>query len=303
MLPRPGASGITRRSPLGRRSLFVIVLLSFIAATVMPVSASHYVQSDAVWQVKCPYVGSNRDDPIVFPRQPGASHRHDYFGTPADAFTTTTSLLATPSRCAFGANSFKAEPDDHAGYWAPAILHKRKPIDMSRANLDAYYFLGEHHPSVQPFPLGLRVVAGDAHATAPQSMQVIRMRCVDNHGNRGPNQSSIPDCRHGSLDTVVIVVLFPECWDGVHLDSTDHRSHMAYATDAGCPASHSVKVPKLSMTVRYLGDWHGGPGSKFSSGGMYSAHADFLNAWVPERQQELVDNCLNAVQNCRYAEP
>jgi hypothetical protein len=277
-----------------RRTLVLVV------PAILVLTAAHYAQSDAVWQVKCPYVGSNWSDPIVYPAQPGVSHRHDYFGTPADAFTTTESLLATSARCAFGANSFKAEPDDHAGYWAPAIIYKRKPIDMSRTQLDAYYFLGEHHPPVSPFPLGLKIVAGDANATAPQSAQVIRMRCVDNHGGRGPNQQSIPDCRKGPYDTVVIVVLFPECWDGVHLDSTDHKSHMAYAISTGCPQTHPVKVPKLSMTIRYLGDWHGGPGSQFSSGGAYSAHADFWNAWVPERQAALVEGCLNALLNCRY---
>lgn len=26
-------------------------------------------------------------------------------------------------------------------------------------------------------------------------------------------------------------VTFPDCWDGVRLDSPDHRSHMAYSRD------------------------------------------------------------------------
>lgn len=42
-------------------------------------------------------------------------------------------------------------------------------------------------------------------------------------------------------------IVFPSCWDGVNLDSEDHKSHMSYpvggAPDSGdCPSSHPVKV-------------------------------------------------------------
>jgi hypothetical protein len=48
------------------------------------------------------------------------------------------------------------------------------------------------------------------------------------------------------------------CWDGVNLDSPDHKSHIAYPTagpasfhtDGGaCPASHPVKIPQLMLEV------------------------------------------------------
>lgn len=274
----------------------LLLVLPFI---LLGVTAAHFAQSDAVFHPKCHFVGWNKDDAIVSPGQVGAAHRHDYFGTMANAFTTTESLMSDTGQCFLQDASFAFEPADHAAYWAPAIIYKRKPIVMSDAVVDAYYFLGKHHPPVQPFPLGLKIIAGDAHATSPQPSNVVRMRCVDNHGGQSPNQASIPDCRSGPYNTVVVVVLFPECWDGERLDSWNHKAHMAYATNEGCPASHPVKVPKLSMTIRYLGNWHGGPGSTFSSGGVYSAHADFWNAWIPERQAELVDVCLNAVVNCK----
>ena len=38
-------------------------------------------------------------------------------------------------------------------------------------------------------------------------------------------------------------VNYPDCWDGEHLDSSDHTSHMAQSRDYVCPASHPVKVP------------------------------------------------------------
>jgi hypothetical protein len=50
---------------------------------------------------------------------------------------------------------------------------------------------------------------------------------------------------------------------------------MAYAS-GGCPASHPVAVPLLSLTISY--PIAGGPGITFSSGSRYTAHADFINA-------------------------
>lgn len=313
---------------LGGLGLGVLVLAGGLAR------ADHYQQNDAVWQAKCDYTQSNFDDPIVYKNQPGLAHRHDYFGTRADAFTTNSTLRAQDPACTKGSKaSFGPEDDDRSAYWVPAIDHDGQPIDMSQASLDAYYFLGEHHPPVKPWPVGLRMIAGDAGATAPQSLSVVKMRCVDNTGGQGPNEAAIPDCTDpsvvpcrvgpcGVLDTVVIVVLFPECWDGVNLDTVkpasgapnsnpvtgqvypnDHKSHMAYPQNSVCPATHPVKTPKLSMTIRYRGSWQGGPGSTFSSGGVYSAHADFWNAWTPARQRFLIDECLNVIRNCRDPAP
>lgn len=288
-----------------RRLLAILALGLTTLVGSLPAGANHFQQSDAVWQVKCPHVGHNFHDAIASPGQPNVSHRHEYFNIRSSYDETVESLTSKPGTCTFGSkSSLGLEPLDHASYWVPGIKYNGAWVDMSQVAIDAYYYLGNNHPPVQPFPLGLKIIAGNGQADAPQSSQVIRMRCVSNNGNQGPNLQTIPDCRNEPLlDTVVIVILFPECWDGVNLDSADHKSHMAYAGSTGCPASHPVDVPKLSMTIRYLGPWKGGPGSVFAgSGNPYSAHADFFNAWDPERQQELVDTCLNAVFNCRFAQ-
>jgi hypothetical protein len=52
-------------------------------------------------------------------------------------------------------------------------------------------------------------------------------------------------------------VWFPMCWDGVNLDSPDHKSHMAYPTGVGngnCPASHPVRIPGIFMEALYFVD-------------------------------------------------
>jgi hypothetical protein len=131
--------------------------------------------------------------------------------------------------------------------------------------------------TIRPFPFGLKVVAGDAKATSPQSPDVVRWGCSD-----GSNQgSSVPACPSGAR--LVLGVLFPDCWDGVNLDSADHRSHMAYSTRGACPATHPVAVPKLKLLVQW--PLSGGPGITLSSGGAITAHADFFDAWEPAALQ------------------
>ena len=57
-----------------------------------------------------------------------------------------------------------------------------------------------------------------------------------------------PDCGGGTL---VLQLRFPDCWDGVNLDSADHKSHMAYTVSGVCPSNYPVPVPLLEFNVRY----------------------------------------------------
>jgi hypothetical protein len=57
-------------------------------------------------------------------------------------------------------------------------------------------------------------------------------------------------------------ILYPTCWDGVNLDSPDHKSHVAYPTNGpalfsgtgtggACPSTHPVKIPQVMLEVPY----------------------------------------------------
>jgi hypothetical protein len=75
---------------------------------------------------------------------------------------------------------------------------------------------------------------------------------------------------------------------------------MAYAGVGGvrgCPASHPVAVPSLSLNFRYK---ISGPlnGVSLASGGVYSGHADFFNSWHQDVLAQLVRDCLNAGRVC-----
>jgi hypothetical protein len=238
----------------------------------------------------CTYSHTAPDDPIVKPGLPGASHSHDFFGnTGTDAFTTLADLEAGETTCDF--------TEDRSAYWVPSLLINGNRVDPT--HVAPYYTLrGADMTVVQPYPPGLMLVAGNSLATSPQPTSVTSWACED--GSQGSKQSSVPNCRSGQ--ELTLKIQFPECWDGVSLDSADHKSHFNYlaSNNATCPASHPVLVPTLGLIVHY--PTSGGTGVTLSSGGQHSGHADFFNAWEPDRLQELIDDCLLTGMLCHSDE-
>ena len=108
----------------------------------------------------------------------------------------------------------------------------------------------------------------------------------------------VPQCPDGKA--IKAHVFFPSCWDGVHLDSPDHRSHVAYgrSSDRGvdgthpeeCPPSHPVKLPQLDFRLEY--DVSDGRGYEVADGEVL-LHADFWNTWVQAGYTSLVRDCIN----------
>ena len=225
----------------------------------------------------CRFTHAAPDDPIVFPGKPGISHLHTFVGNrTTNAFSTHASLRSGGTTCARTA--------DRSAYWAPALYQRSKLILPTLATI--YYRRFTLAP-VHPFPNGLRMIAGDSAATSPQRTRVTFWDC----GFRSPvpHSAHVLTCPRGT--TLHLNIVFPSCWDGRHLDSPDHKSHMAYMWKGKCPASHPVAVPALATLFSY--PIRGGKGLSLSSGGRYSGHADFINAWNPRALRKLVDGCLN----------
>jgi hypothetical protein len=63
-----------------------------------------------------------------------------------------------------------------------------------------------------------------------------------------------------------------------------------------CPANNPVPVPAIELIYRY--PTLGGSDFSLASGGQFSAHADFFNAWNPGQLRKLVNGCLNALAHC-----
>jgi hypothetical protein len=116
--------------------------------------------------------------------------------------------------------------------------------------------------------------------------------------------ASIPDC--GAGNHAVMIVEFPQCWDGINLDSANHRSHMAYPQDGACPSTHPVPISAISFNVLYRIPPGGNAGWRLASDmydpglpGGYSAHGDWFDGWDPEVAQAWVTHCNNGPVDCR----
>ncbi|MEZ4866982.1 MAG: DUF1996 domain-containing protein [Caldilineaceae bacterium] len=234
----------------------------------------------------CPFSHRLQDDPIVFPGEAGKSHSHEFFGNvTADANATSASLMAGATNC---------DPTaDHSSYWAPTLFDAQdQPVAIEQATF--YYLVHVNDPTtVQPFPVGLKIIAGNAKASTPEEAAHIKWSCL------GAPDSSTGDFIVCPADSKLeLLVNYPDCWNGQDLDSADHKSHMAYSEAGACPATHPVVVPALQFKLRYA--FAGEAGMRLASGTGYTAHADFFNAWDPAALTNRI-RCLHELIKCGAA--
>lgn len=242
---------------------------------------------DGRFVVECTYDRSATIDPIVHFGMPGMSHLHDFFGnTSVTAGSTTESLVEGDTTC--------RTKQDRAAYWAPALYDGERKLDP--ASSDAYYRAapGVDPATVQPFPLGLQMLGGNQFSTVEQDTAIVGFTC----GTNPRRHAAPPTCSEDSA--LRVRVTFPDCWDGEHLASDDHVSHVARSDAAGCPDSHPVALPQLEFVVEY--PFSGDPSNlRLASGETFTAHADFFNAWDPDKLAGEVRLCINADVVCGVA--
>ncbi|CAN5163419.1 DUF1996 domain-containing protein [soil metagenome] len=228
--------------------------------------------------VRCVHSHFAAYDPIVFPRQPGAAHEHEFFGS------VTTNASSTVQSLVNGANTCSLTDDD-SGYWFPAMYEGGERVEADKVSVYYRTMPGERD-TVTPFPVGFRLIAGNSQSTVPQS--VVRYNC----GPGTPDKATPPKCPGGEFN---VFLDFPECSNG-QLDSTDHKSHMAYRTLGNCPATHPILLPTIRAIVRYPSN--GGNDVAFSSGSPTTFHGDFMNAWNPVTLTRVIRDCLIAGVSC-----
>jgi hypothetical protein len=231
----------------------------------------------------CDFSHMSNDDPILFPGQSGASHHHTFFGnTTTGAFSTLESLLAGDTTCHREA--------DTGAYWIPSLMADGETVEPLGATI---YYRRHTIGQVEPFPPGFQMIAGNAKATTPQRRTVTFWSCGRRGGVRA--SSDVPACSGEPGSVLRLHVRFPNCWDGERLTSSD-QSHVAYSSDGVCPSSHPVALPAIALIARF--PVSGAGNVELASGGRYSAHADFFNAWAQRALTRLVDGCLNALRHC-----
>ncbi len=277
----------------GHRRIGTSLASGVVLAALVLVGTAPGAQAKAPtgrFKARCGYTRSLPDDPIVRPGAAGASHLHDFFGNrTTDAATTTETLQAGSTSC---------QPlADHSAYWVPSLY--KDGTQVAPLKLAAYYNLNGRQPgTIVAFPAGLRMITGNSAATTAQPATVTDWTCLPTKPAQ-MTAGEVPTC--DAISHLVLRVAFSDCWDGVNLDSPDHRGHMALSQRASdgyrhCPGTHPTAVPQVGLQVEYpIG---GGPGVTLSSGGQFSGHADFWNAWVPDQLSHLVDTCLNTPTAC-----
>jgi hypothetical protein len=85
-------------------------------------------------------------------------------------------------------------------------------------------------------------------------------------------------------------VTFPDCWDGGLLTTSGSGRHVR-RSEGGCPDTHPVAVPQLTLAIDYPAVDPAGLSP--SSGDLATMHADFWNVWDQDKLADEVAMCLN----------
>jgi hypothetical protein len=255
----------------------------------------------------CDFSHMNFDDSIVFPGSTGTSHLHAYFGNTGSNGTSTPQSLRTS-----GNTTCRGGTANRSSYWVPAMIDTRNGAPVAPREMIIYYKAGYSQirsADIKPLPTGLRMIAGNSKANvAPdrQSWEQKNFEC----DSTGVKSDAVPSC--GANTDLVMKIIFPQCWDGVNLDSPDHRSHMSDRVGAGggaCPPSHPVALPEIQFFVRYPTGPQAGTTAFWrlssdnypatSSNAGYSIHADWFNGWDQDIMNTWVRNCINTNRDCK----
>jgi hypothetical protein len=156
--------------PVGGK-VFTLASAFFSALALAPASAVAAERPEGFFNAACSYSHRAADDPIVFPGKPGAAHMHDFLGNSStSARSTPKSLRGSPSQC--------NRSGDRSAYWVPTLYENGHALAPESVSI--YYRTSGRDPStIRPFPLGLRVIAGNSKATGPQDEDVVRWSCSE----------------------------------------------------------------------------------------------------------------------------
>ncbi len=244
----------------------------------------------------CKYSHSGKNDPIVFPGQTGASHMHSFMGNKITKASTTAADLMkyTATSC--------VPKKDRSSYWLPTLYSNKTNHAIQPSMLIAYYgsLLDDaNKKKTVPMPNGLRMIVGDptkqvATPAGSQNAFYCSGGPVDG-ASRSTDGGNSAVCGDGG--TIHYTMRFPDCWDGKHLDSPDHKSHVTYGSNGDCPKAFPVRIPAVTFSIYY--PTHGvKAGLHLSSGKLSSMHGDAFFAWDPKTMADRVKSCVRQMVTC-----
>ncbi|KAJ7211769.1 hypothetical protein GGX14DRAFT_362344, partial [Mycena pura] len=203
--------------------------------------------------------------------------------------------------------------DDNSVYWNPSLFFQWKNGSFSSVDGNSVMYVDTYLYSDTPgattsFPDDFRMVGGSptlrSFNASSVAQRAITFVCLEFDGadvtSNGLPSQACPDGLRAQIT-------FPSCWDGVHTDSADHKSHVAFPS--GGPNSGTCSDPKFPKTLprvfmEMLLDttaWNNissqakNPSQPFvySMGDPtgFGYNAGFINGWTTSVLQDAVDNC------------
>jgi len=295
--------------------LFIMPGITFGAASIA-LAALQAVPASAFWRMGCPgRLTLERIDPLFAPGSV-SGHVHTVSGGSGFGFDTDFDQLRS-SAC-----SSCPIKQDMSAYWTPKLYYMSDAEGSSfedvpqsgegggnTGGMTVYYLQrGEDLSNITAFPEGFRMFAGDPGQRSKTDKyeapgEAVSFVCLD-YAAGSSRHLSIPNkrCPQG----LRAQVFFPACWDGVNVDSPDHKSHMSYPIgnyDNGpCPSSHPVRLISIFYEVIYSVDgfdnrwWDENQHPfVFAQGDRtgFGFHGDFINGWDVDVLQKATDECTN----------
>ena len=313
---RSGIAVDTNSLPIAQPGVSSVMLSA--PGTIPPAPAPGDWETDGAFRLLCNWTKMSYDDPIVYPGQPGAAHHHTFFGNTAiDASTTSENIRSK------GNASCRGGTINLSGYWTPSMIDTATGKPIAPKVLLIYYKTGywtyfNDGSVMQSIPKGLKMIAGDGGRSTAGGVGNFGCMMPSAGADRaGTTGSAIPkNCQPG--DELWARIAFPQCWDGVNLDSPDHKSHMAYpitywtgdpARQFRCPATHPVVLPAITFAVQYTlpadantSKWRLASDTyDASQPAGYSMHGDWMNGWDPTISELWGIKCMRERRNCGAA--